>query len=504
RHDEVLGRISYRRVQELPGAPDLAIIATPADTVVPLVRALGEQGARAAVIITAGFAEVGEAGARRQQEILEAAKPYTLRIVGPNCLGLLVPGLGINGSFAHIGAQPGGLAFISQSGAILTSMLDWADGRGACCSVLRSLGNTVDVVGGALLDWFAIAHSTRAVLLYVEGLRQARKFMSAARGCARAKPVIVVKAGRHPGSAQAMSSHTAALAGADDVYDAAFRRAGMLRVKHLEELFDAAGVLANPKPAPGRRVAVLTNGGGIGVMAADALLEEGAKLAELDAATVTALDGVLPASWSKANPVDIIGDAPPERFARALEILRRDPGVDVVLVLHCPTAITSSEAAAEAVIAASRTPGPPLVTAWLGGRDAASARNRLTAAGLPSYATPEQAIRAFMYLFRYRRNQELLMQTPPSLPEDTAPDTARVRGIVRRALDAGRQWLDEVDAKAVLEAYRIPVIPSMRVADAAEAGRQAQRFGVPVALKVLSPHILHKSDVGAVLLDIPP
>ena len=341
-HSRVQGRRSYRRLADLPEAPDLVIVATPAKTVPGLVEEAGQCGARAAVVISAGFSEIGDEGIRLQQQVLDAARPYNLRVVGPNCLGLLVPGLGINGSFAHIGARKGGLAFISQSGAILTSMLDWANTRGVGFSSMLSLGNMTDVDIGDLLDYYAIDRHTTAVLLYAEGITDARKFMSAARGCARAKPVIVVKSGRHPAGAQAASSHTAALAGADDVYDAAFRRAGMLRVKTLEELFDAAEVLAGFRPPAGRRVAVLTNGGGVGVMAADALLDEGAKLAELSPETVRALDEVLPPSWSKANPVDIIGDALPERYTTALQALRKDCGIDVVLVMHCPTAITSS------------------------------------------------------------------------------------------------------------------------------------------------------------------
>lgn len=503
-YDEVLGRMCYRKVADLPAAPDLAVIATPAPTVPQLVRELGELGARAAIIITAGFAETGEEGRELQQAILDAARPYTMRIVGPNCLGMLAPRLGINASFAPEGALKGGLAFVSQSGAILTSMLDWANTRGVGFSALLSLGNMADVDGGDLLDYFAIDPSTRAVLIYTEGLRHARKFMSAARGCARSKPVIIVKSGRHPAAARAASSHTAALAGADDVHDAAFRRAGMLRVKTLEEMFDAAEVLATSRPPSGRRVAVLSNGGGVGVMAADALLDEGAKLAQLSSQTIAALGEVLPTGWSRDNPVDIIGDAPPERFTSTLEILRRDPGVDVVLVVHSPTAITSSEAAADAVIAAMKQPGPPIITAWLGGNDAARARNRFTAAGIPSYATPEQAIRAFMYLFRFRRNQEQLMETPPSIIEEVEPDTAAVRAIVRRALEENREWLDEIESKQVLAAYHIPVVPSVRAMNAEEAAARAAEFGGPVALKLLSRDIQHKTEAGAVKLDVEP
>ncbi|HEX7029072.1 MAG TPA: bifunctional acetate--CoA ligase family protein/GNAT family N-acetyltransferase [Gammaproteobacteria bacterium] len=503
-HRRVLGRKSYRHLDDLPAAPDLVIIATPASTVPQLVEEAGRCGARAAVVISAGFGEIGEAGRALQAQVLEAARRWKLRVVGPNCLGLLVPGLGINGSFAHIGARKGGLAFLSQSGAILTSMLDWANTRGVGFSSMLSLGNMIDVDGGDLLDYYAIDPNTRAVLIYAEGIRDARKFMSAARGCARAKPVIVVKSGRHPAGAQAASSHTAALAGSDDVYAAAFRRAGMLRVKKLEELFDAAEVLASFRPPAGRRVAILSNGGGLGVMAADALLDEGAKLAELSDETVDALNEVLPAAWSKANPIDIIGDAPPERYAVALDVIGKDRGVDVILVMHCPTAITSSEAAADAVIEKARSAGKPIIAAWLGGRDAASARNRFTEVGIPAYATPEQAIRAFMYLFRYRRNQELLMETPPSLPEAGERDLPRARKIIDDALARGQEWLDEVDAKAVLAAYRVPVVASERAKTPREAAEQAMKFNRPVALKLLSPDILHKSEAGAVLLNVDP
>lgn len=503
-YDEVLGRMCYRKVSELPAAPDLAVIATPAQTVPQLVRELGELGARAAIIITAGFAETGEQGRVLQQAVLDAARPYTMRIIGPNCLGVLAPRLGINASFAPGAARKGGLAFISQSGAVLTSMLDWANTRGVGFSAMLSLGNMADVDGGDLLDYFAIDPSTRAVLLYTEGLHHARKFMSAARGCARSKPVIIVKSGRHPAAALAANSHTAALAGADDVHDAAFRRAGMLRVKTLEEMFDAAEVLATSRLPAGRRVAVLSNGGGVGVMAADALLDEGAKLAKLSDETITALGEVLPPGWSRNNPVDIVGDAPPARFVTALDILRRDPGVDVVLVVHSPTAITGSEAAADAVIGAMQEPGPPIITAWLGGNDAARARNRFTAAGIPSYATPEQAIRAFMHLFRFRRNQEQLMETPPSFTDETHPDVHAARAIVRGVLEQGREWLNEVEAKQVLDAYRIPVVPSVNAMTPEEAGRRAEEFGVPVALKLLSRDIQHKSEAGAVKLDVEP
>ena len=510
RHGKVLGEKAYRSIDKLPDTPDLAILAIPPDAVLDEVRALAEAGTRAAVIITAGFAELGDDGRERQKEILRVAGEHGMRIVGPNCLGLLVPGAGINGSFAHLPAREGKLAFVSQSGAILTSMLDWADARGVGFSSMLSLGNMSDVDIGDLLDYYAIDSNTSAVLLYMEGLKDARKFLSAARGCARTKPVIIVKSGRFAAGKKAASSHTAALAGADDVYDAAFRRAGILRVNTLEELFDAAETLATTKVPRGRHAAVVTNGGGVGVLAADSLLKEGAKLAELDDATIDKLDRILPDSWSGANPIDIIGDAPPERFAKALEVVMSDRNIDVVLVLNCPTAINSSVKAADAVIDAFRklkeqgSRLPLLFTAWIGGREAVEGRNNLTRAGIPSFPTPEQAIRAFMYLFRYKRNQESLMETPASLPADFTPDTESVKKAVRDALENDREWLDEVDAKNILTAYELPVLRAWRVQTPEEAADKAREIGRSVALKLLSPDIVHKSEAGAVLLDIDP
>ncbi|MDX1444068.1 MAG: bifunctional acetate--CoA ligase family protein/GNAT family N-acetyltransferase [Gammaproteobacteria bacterium] len=509
-HDEILGEKSYRKVSALPDAPDLAIVAIPPKAVLKEIEHLGERGTRAAVIITAGFAELGDEGRELQHRILDTASKYDMRIVGPNCLGLLIPGQSINGSFAHIPAKQGKLAFISQSGAILTSMLDWADARGVGFSSMLSLGNMSDVDIGDLLDYYAIDSDTSAVLLYMEGLKDARKFLSAARGCARTKPVIIVKSGRHAAGKKAASSHTAALAGADDVYDAAFRRAGVLRVNTLEELFDAAETLATTRPPRGRHAAVVTNGGGVGVLAADSLLSEGAKLAELEDATIEKLDAILPDSWSGANPIDIIGDAPPERFAKALEVVMSDRNIHVVLLLNCPTAINSSKESARAVLDAFRKlkkPGrqlPLLFTAWIGGREAVEGRNLLTSEGIPSFPTPEQAIRSFMYLFRYKRNQETLLETPASLPAEFEPDTARARKLVHDALEKGEEWLDEVDSKTVLSAYELPVLRAWRVKTPEDAAKKARDIGRPVALKLLSPDIVHKSEAGAVLLDIDP
>lgn len=505
RREKVQGRKAWRAVGDLPEPPELGIIAIPARGIPQVVSELGEAGARAAVVISAGFAELGtDEGRELQNEILEMARPHGVRLLGPNCVGMMAPLAGINASFAHLAPRVGKLACVSQSGAILTAMLDWAESHRIGFSALASLGNAADVNAADLLDYLAMDPRTSAILLYLEGLTESRRFFSAARVAARNKPVIVVKSGRHEAGARAAASHTAALAGADGVFDAAFRRAGMLRVRSLEELFDAAEVLSMTRPPKGRRVAVLTNGGGVGVLAADALLDEGAELARLSDDTISALDAELPATWSKGNPVDIIGDAPPERYAVAMKPLAADPGVDVLLALNCPTALASSRDAAAAVADAAERDGPLLVTSWIGEHEAAEARELFAHRRIPSYNMPEKAVRAFMYLDRYRRNQHNLMETPPSVPEDFTPDTARARDIIQAALDAGREWLDEVEAKGLLDAYEIPVVASHRVATPAAAGEKAREIGQAVAVKVLSPDIVHKSEAGAVLLDVEP
>jgi acetyltransferase len=504
KHREIAGVRAFRDVGDLPEAPELAVICTPPDAVPEIIGRLGARGTRTAVVITAGFGEGGDAhGEALKGAMQSAARPYQLRIVGPNCLGVLVPGVGLNASFAHLMPARGGIAFVAQSGAIVTSILDWAHGRGIGFSHLVSLGDMADVDFGDMLDFLASEGATTAILLYVEAVTQARKFMSAARAAARMKPVIVVKAGRHAEGARAAASHTGALAGADAVYDAAFRRAGMLRVYTLEELFDAVQTLALVRAPRGDRLAILTNGGGIGVLATDALVEQGGRLAELLPGTLEALDGVLPRSWSRANPVDIIGDAPGGRYADALAILRKDRGVDAVLVLNCPTAVASSAQAARAVVNAVGSGwGPPVLTSWVGDGTAEEGRRIFSDSRLPTYETPEQAVRAFMYLVEYRRSQDLLMETPPSVPEDFTPDLALARSMVERALAAGKCWLTEPEAKQVIAAFGVPVVSTRTAATAEEAAARAAEIGGSVALKILSADITHKTEFGGVALDL--
>jgi acetyltransferase len=508
KHHALDGTPVYRDVESLPETPELAVIVTPPDTVPGLIAALGARGTRAAVVITAGFGELGERGHALQRAALEAAQPHLLRLVGPNCVGVMVPGAGLDASFSHIAPKAGDLAFVSQSGAMITAVLDWAVPRGIGFSHVVSLGDMADVDFGDMLDYLAADPDTRAILLYVEAITHARKFMSAARAAARAKPVLAVKVGRFAESARAAASHTGALAGSDAVYDAAFRRAGMLRVDTMAELFDAVETLALTRPQQGERLAILTNGGGPGVLATDALIAAGGRLAALPPETIAKLDAVLPRTWSRANPVDIIGDAPGQRYADALRILLAEPAVDAVLALNAPTAMARPTEAAQAVIdqfattPQSQLVGRNLLTAWLGDYSAAPARRRFAEARIATYETPDSAVRGFMHRIQYRRNQELLMETPAARPDDFVPDTATAHRAITRALAAGGGWLDAESAAAVLGAYGIPLPASRVVADAEAAADAASAIGFPVALKIRSPDLTHKSDIGGVALNL--
>lgn len=500
---EVAGVQVWPDVESLPGVPDLAILCTPAATVPELVAALGRKGTRAAIVLSAGMKQRQVAdGPTLEQEMLDAARPHLLRILGPNCIGALVPGAGLNASFAPGQAAPGQLAFVTQSGALATAMLDWANAQGIGFSHFVSLGDSADVDFGDVLDYLASDGNTRAILLYMESVKNTRKFMSAARAAARNKPVIVVKAGRAPEGARAAASHTGALAGSDAVFDAAVRRAGMVRVDTLEALFGAAVTLAHPHPWRGERLAILTNGGGAGVLAADALALGQGTLAELSPATREALDAVLPASWPGGNPVDIIGDAPAQRYRQALDVLLAAPEVDGVLFMHAPTAIVPAAEIAAACLPAVRDAGKPVLSAWLGGASVAAARQSFGEAGLSCFATPEQAVTSWLQLAQYHRHQQALLQLPDAQPADLRVDRAAAQAVLDEAARSGREWLDDAGVAAVLEAYGIPTIPTQHARDVEEAVEAAATLGYPVALKVSSPQVVHKSDVGGVALNL--
>jgi len=510
-HAVVDGVKAWPSVAALPRTPELALICTPAASVTKLIKELGARGTRAAIVMTAGLSTA------QKEAMLTAARKHLLRILGPNCLGLLSPHHGLNASFAHVGAVPGTLAFVSQSGALVTAMLDWAQGRGIGFSQFVSLGERADIDFGDLLDYLGNDPHTHAILLYIESIEAPRKFMSAARAAARNKPVIVVKAGRSSVGQKAAASHTGALAGSDIVFDAAIRRAGMLRVDTLQDLFTAAETMSHFREPPVRglsdevrtaldRLTLVTNGGGAGVMAADAAAMAGVELAALTPATKKLLDAALPANWSHGNPVDIIGDAPVDRYVHAFETLLADPATGSLLFMHAPTAIVPPADIARALVPVVQpAAGTPrrVISCWLGDPGVREARAIFHAAGIPCYDTPEEAVRAFAMLLDYRRNQAQLIEAPPAGTAAVAPDLARVHTVIADALAAGREWLSEPEAKDVLEACGIP-ITATRIAGASadEAVAAALSVGYPVALKILSPQITHKSDVGGVALDL--
>jgi acetyltransferase len=503
KYASVAGLKAYSSVRRLPAAPDVAVICTPPATVPRLIGELGAHGTRAAIVLTAGLGRVADAQGRTlTDEMLAAAKPYLLRVLGPNCVGLLVPALNLNASFTHTNALSGSIAFVSQSGALVTAVLDWAKSRDLGFSKLISLGDSADVDFGDVIDYLASDEKTRSILLYIESIKAARKFMSAARAAARNKPVLVLKAGRAPEGAKAAMSHTGAMAGSDDVYDAAIRRAGMLRVYSTEDLFDAVETLACARPLRGERLAIMTNGGGPAVMAVDALMAKQGSLARLSDETVRKLDAVLPATWSRDNPVDIIGDAPAERYVKALQILLQDEQADSVLVIHAPTAIVPSADIAAALAPIARQATRNVIGCWVGGDAVAQARGMFIHSGIPTYDTPEEAVHAFMQIVQYRRNQNLLMEVPASVPEEFVPDVERARQVVREARAAGRVLLSQTEVSAMLQAYGMTFVETRIAATVDYAVEAAEQLGFPVAVKILSPDITHKSDVGGVALDL--
>jgi acetyltransferase len=515
KHRAVAGVLAYPDVASVPVVPGLAVVCTPPAAVPEVIGQLASRGTRAAVVLTAGFERAGDAsGTAFARALREAAGRRGFRLLGPNSLGLVVPPIGLDASFAAARAHPGHLAFVTQSGAVGAAALEWAREAEVGFSCFASIGDAVDVDAADLLDWFGADPETRAILVYLESIAReaagavcpARKFLSAVRAAARNKPVVVLKAGRVAEGARAALTHTGALASADEVVETALCRAGALRVDRIDQLFDAAETLVHAPRLRGERVAIVSNGGGLGVMATDTLVRQKGRLAGLAPATLERLDRALPPAWSRANPVDLVGDAPGERYAEALRAVLADPGVDAVLTLHAPTAIASGEEAARAVAAAVREaplPRPTVLASWLDrSADAAPARRALHEAGIPTYATPEDAIDAFGHLLGHRRSQELLMETPPSLPVEFAPRREDARRAIDAALAEGRAWLRPAEAAAVLAAYGVPVVAARSVAGGDEAARAAAELGFPVALKIVSPDLTHKSDIGGVALDL--
>lgn len=500
----VLGQPCYESIETLREPPCLAIVATPPPTVPGIIAELGRKGTRAAVVITAGLGD-------NSMRMLEAARPNLLRILGPNGLGLMLPPVGLNGSFSHRAAIPGDLAFLSQSGALLTAVIDWATARSIGFSHIVSLGDMADVDFGDMLDYLSTDTRSRAILLYMEAVTNAPKFVSAARRAARIKPVIVVKSGRHAAGARAPLSHTGRLAGSDAAFDAAFRRTGLLRVKTLPDLYAAAEVLARSPRLNGDRLAIITNGGGAGVLAADELLDYQGTLATLTERTLVQLDEKLPKIWSRSNPVDIIGDAGPDRYTAAVSAVLEDPAVDAILVIQCPTAITSALDNARAVVEVierarlSKTHEKLVMTNWLGETAARDARSLFASKSIPTFDTPSEAIAGFAQLTRHARATRELIRTPPAMRKGAPHDWSNASREISEALRTGQNVLSAVAAKSLLAYYGVPIAET-HVATSPEhvemCATKVLAEGHACVVKILSAQISHKSDVGGVRLGL--
>jgi len=498
KRDQVLGRKAYPSIRAVPDSVDLAVIVTPAESVPAIVAECAAAKIPAAIIISAGFKETGARGTELERQIL--ANRGEMRIIGPNCLGVMAPMAGLNATFANAMARPGSIGFLSQSGALCTAILDWSLREMVGFSAFVSTGSMLDVGWGDLIDYLGDDPHTRAILLYMESVGDARSFLSAAREVALRKPIIVIKAGRSDQAARAASSHTGALTGSDEVLDAALRRSGVLRVDRISDLFYMAEVLAKQPRPKGPRLLIVTNAGGPGVLATDALIAEGGELAELSAETLAALDKVLPAHWSHQNPVDVIGDATAERFALTLAAVKNDPGVDGLLVSLTPQGMTSPSDVAERLQPFAKFDGKPVLASWMGGASVARGEEILNAAGIPTFPFPDTAARAFAYMWQYSDNLRGLYETPQLA--EASVDRGAARAVLQAARAEGRTLLTEQESKRLLAAYAIPVAPAELAETEDLAAMLATRIGFPVVLKLHSRTITHKTDVGGVELDL--
>jgi len=496
----VLGIRAYRDIREMPEKPDLVVVTTPAATVPAIIREAVELGVPAGIVISAGFKEHGEAGKELERQIAEIIRGK-MRIIGPNCLGVMNPIGGLNATFASAMARPGNVAFISQSGALCTAVLDWSLHEMVGFSGFVSIGSMLDVGWGDLIDYFGHDSRTRSIVIYMESVGDARSFLSAAREVSLSKPVLVIKAGRSAAAAKAAASHTGSLTGSDEVLDAAFRRVGVLRVTTISDIFYMSEVLAKQPLPHGPRLAILTNAGGPGVLATDALVSLGGELAELSPETMAAYDSFLPPHWSHNNPVDILGDAEPERYAKALEIAAKDHGIDGMLVVLTPQGMTNPTQIAEQLRPYASSTGKPVLASWMGGADVAGGEEILNRAGIPTFPFPDTAAKAFYYMWRYAYNLKGLYETP-SLRHEDRHDRGLSESIVKKVHDAGRTILTEYESKQLLAAYGIPTVRTEIAENAREAARLAGQIGYPVVLKLYSETITHKTDVGGVQLNL--
>ncbi|MEY6431845.1 bifunctional acetate--CoA ligase family protein/GNAT family N-acetyltransferase [Thioalkalicoccus limnaeus] len=502
KYDQVADQPCYKSLADLDRPIDLALIATPAETVADILDQCGAYGVKAAVVHSAGFSEHGERGGVLQERVVEAARRNRIRLLGPNTLGVMRPAHGLNATFGYESARRGHVALVSQSGAVCAAMLDWSGPRELGFSAVVSLGAAADIDFGDILDYLALDTQTHSILMYVEGIRDARRFVSGLRAAARLKPVIVVKAGRFAAGSRAAKSHTGAWVGSHDVFRAVMERAGAVQVDELDQLFAAAQVFGSGRRLSGERIAIVTNGGGPGVLAADRAVEQGLTLTQFTEPTRQRLEAALPEHWSHDNPVDVIGDAPPERFRAAVEACLADPGVDGLLAILAPLASADPSAVASEVIEAARKTKKPLLVSWMGAARVADAKLLFAQSRVPHFASPEAAVDALWYLAAHHRNQKLLMQSPGPMSQEEAPDVEGARLIIEGVMAEGRKTLGIIEAKAILSAFRIPTTQAVLARTPNEALMAAQVLGFPVVMKINSPDIGHKSDVDGVRLNI--
>jgi len=502
---EVFDLKAYPSVDQIPEPVDLAIIATPARTVPDIVEQCGKSGIKGLIIISAGFKEIGDEGKALEQKIIELRNRYGLRIIGPNCLGVLRPSVKMNATFISKMPKPGNIAFISQSGALGSAILDYAIHENIGFSNFVSIGSMIDVDFGDLIDYFGTDPKTRSILMYIEGLSDARKFMSAARHFARTKPIILVKAGKFTESAKAAASHTGSLTGEDNIYDAAFKRAGIVRVDEIADLFNAAEVLGMQPLPKGPNLAIITNAGGPGVMATDSLIAQGGKAAKLSPQTMEKLNAVLPHFWSRGNPIYILGDARADRYKAAIEVCLKDENIDGILVIYTHQAVAEPAEIAQAIselVKSQSYQNKTILTSFLGYGSVEEANRIFSENSIPTFATPEQATKTYLYMYQYKRNLELLYETPEEIPVDIMAPKRPLMVILRNAALENRELLSEVEAKRFLEYYNFPVVKTKVATNPDEAARLAAELGYPVVMKILSPQIVHKTDAGGVILDI--
>ena len=505
RKTEILGLKAYQTVEQIPEPVDLAVIATPAKTVPDIVEQCGKAGIKGIIIISAGFKEIGPEGKALEDQIQEIKKKYGLRIIGPNCLGVIRPSIHLNATFISKTPKPGNIAFISQSGALGSAILDWAIHENIGFSNFVSIGSMIDVDFGDFIDYFGTDPKTRSILMYIEGLTDARKFMSAARHFARTKPIIVVKTGKFTESAKAAASHTGSLTGEDIIYDAAFKRAGIVRVEEIADLFNCAEVLGMQPLPRGPNLGIITNAGGPGVMATDALIAKGGKLAKLSSKTMEILNNILPHYWGRGNPIDILGDARVDRYKAVVEACLNDENIDGILIIYTAQAVADPVEIANSIVELIKSRGyqsKTILTSFMGYGAVEEANRIFTENNIPTYSTPEQAIKTYLYMYQYKRNLELLYETPEELPVDVAPPKRPIMVTMRNAATENRELLIEAEAKKLLEYYNVPVVKTMVAQTADEAVNLASQIGYPVVLKILSPQIIHKTDAGGVVLDI--